>query len=110
YEAARRLLQEEGLPQDEVCIGHAALDNGEALIEMMEGRHGQALQLEIRAIQRLEGIPITATTQSLRLQALINAARLCIREGNETMAKEYLIVAEQLAAAGHSGWMAQVLQ
>lgn len=110
YTAARESLQGQEMHVEDFLCRHAALDNGEALIQMMQGHLDHALELEIRGIRRMESIPDTGAAKSLRLQAFINIAGLYLKKGDADLTEKYLLAAQHLAFDSHSGWQAKVLQ
>jgi len=110
YAHARAVLEHEEL--DEVYrIGkEAALDNGEALIEMQEGHISRAIELEKRAGMRIRELPPGPDRHVFQIQTALNIAGLQIRAGLLMDAETTLIAGEKLCTGVYSGWLGQMLQ
>nr|WP_154985259.1 hypothetical protein [Paenibacillus xylanexedens] len=110
YAHARAVLEHEEL--DEVYrIGkEAALDNGEALIEMQEGHISRAIELEKRAGMRIRELPPGPDRHVFQIQTALNIAGLQIRAGLLMDAETTLIAGEKLCTGVYSGWLGHILQ
>lgn len=88
----------------------AALDNGEALIEMQEGHISRAIELEKRAGMRIRELPPGPDRHVFQIQTALNIAGLQIRAGLLMDAETTLIAGEKLCTGVYSGWLGQMLQ
>lgn len=110
YDKAREVLVDEHLT-DAYRIGkEAALDNGEALIEMQEGRTERAIELELRAGERISELAAGPDRHAFQIQTALNVAGLRLRAGQLTQAQQTLVTAEKLCTGEHAPWLNHVFQ
>lgn len=110
YTRARAVLEHEDLSEIYRIGKEAALDNGEALIEMQEGHITRAIELEKRAGLRILQLPPGPDRHIFQIQTALNIAGLQIRAGLLMEAETTLIRAEKLCTGVYSEWSGQVLQ
>ncbi|MGF6357460.1 tetratricopeptide (TPR) repeat protein [Paenibacillus sp. 4624] len=110
YANARAVLEHEELNEVYRIGKEAALDNGEALIEMQEGHISRAIELEKRAGMRIRELPPGPDRHVFQIQTALNIAGLQIRAGLLMDAETTLIAAEKLCTGVYSGWLGHILQ
>ncbi|MCM3135172.1 hypothetical protein M3629_20530 [Paenibacillus polysaccharolyticus] len=110
YAHARAVLEHEELAEVYRIGKEAALDNGEALIEMQEGHISRAIELEKRAGMRIRELPPGPDRHVFQIQTALNIAGLQIRAGLLMDAETTLIAGEKLCTGVYSGWLGHILQ
>lgn len=110
YAQARAVLEHEELNEVYRIGKEAALDNGEALIEMQEGHISRAIELEKRAGMRIRELPPGPDRHVFQIQTALNIAGLQIRAGLFMDAETTLLAAEKLCTGAYSGWLGHILQ
>lgn len=110
YAHARAVLELEELNEVYRIGKEAALDNGEALIEMQEGHISRAIELEKRAGMRIRELPPGPDRHVFQIQTALNIAGLQIRAGLLMDAETTLIAGEKLCTGVYSGWLGHILQ
>lgn len=110
YAHARVVLEHEELTEVYRIGKEAALDNGEALIEMQEGHISRAIELEKRAGMRIRELPPGPDRHVFQIQTALNIAGLQLRAGLLMDAETTLIAAKKLCTGMYSGWLEHVLQ
>ncbi|MGQ8873822.1 hypothetical protein [Paenibacillus sp. TSA_86.1] len=110
YAQARVVLEDENLSEVYRIGKEAALDNGEALIEMQEGNIPRAIELERRAGLRIGELPSGPDRHVFQIQTALNIAGLQVRAGLLMDAETTLMTAEKLCTGVYSGWLGHILQ
>lgn len=110
YTQARAVLEHEELNEVYRIGKEAALDNGEALVELQEGHISRAIELEKRAGMRIRQLPPGPDRHVFQIQTALNIAGLQIRAGLLMDAETTLIAAEKLCTGVYSGWLGHILQ
>ncbi|MEK4272101.1 tetratricopeptide repeat protein [Paenibacillus sp. FSL R7-0026] len=110
YSKAREIIAHDELTETYRTGKWAALDNGEALIEMQEGNVERAITLEQQAGQRIRQLPDGPDQQVFQIQTLLNIAGLQLRAGHYAEAGKTLLAAEKLCVDAYLDWLGHVLQ
>lgn len=110
YSKAREILAHEELTETYRAGKWAALDNGEALIEMQEGNVERAIMLERQAGQRIRQLPEGPDQRVFQIQTLLNIAGLQLRAGHYAEAGKTLLAAEKRCVDTYADWLGHVLQ
>ncbi|WP_342571719.1 hypothetical protein MKY85_02700 [Paenibacillus sp. FSL R5-0749] len=110
YSKAREIVAQEELTETYRTGKWAALDNGEALIEMQEGNVERAITLERQAGQRIRQLPEGPDQRVFQIQTLLNIAGLQLRAGHYAEAGKTLLAAEKRCVDTYADWLGHVLQ
>lgn len=110
YSKARGILAHEELTETYRTGKWAALDNGEALIEMQEGNVERAITLERQAGQRIRQLPEGPDQRVFQIQTLLNIAGLQLRAGHYAEVGKTLLAAEKRCVDTYADWLGHVLQ
>ncbi|PQP83683.1 hypothetical protein C0Q44_03060 [Paenibacillus sp. PCH8] len=110
YSKAREVLDDENLTEAYRIGKEAALDNGEALLEMQEGNAERAIELERQARLRIQKLPPGPDQHVFQIQTALNIAGLQLRAGQLVEAEATLVSAEKLCVDAYADWLGHVLQ